>query len=125
MLVLFFGAGIFFLSYIAGRPIPLTRIKEFVRVFSYLSPTHMIHIGELIREELRRQERSVAWFARKLYCDRTNAYNIFRRSSIDTETLLRISRILDHDFFIHYRHELNDEQQPAPRPPLKTDDESV
>lgn len=124
MLVLFYGAGISFIL-LVGRPIPLTRIKKFVRVFSYLSQTHMIHIGELIREELRRQERSVAWFARKLYCDRTNAYNIFRRSSIDTETLLRISRILGCDFFTHYRHELDDDRQPGHRPPSETGDKSV
>lgn len=125
MLVLFYGAGILFPSDIAGRPIPLTRMKEFVRVFRTYPQTHMIHIGKLIREELRRQERSVAWFARKLYCDRTNAYNIFNRQSIDTETLLRISRILDCDFFIHYRHELNGGQPPEHRPPLKTDDGNV
>lgn len=84
----------------------------------------MIHIGKLIREELRRQGRSVTWFARKLYCDRTNAYNIFRRRSIDTEMLLRISQILDCDFFTHYRQELDGEQQ-KDRPPLKTDDGNV
>ena len=62
----------------------------------------MIHIGKLIEEELRRQERTVSWFARKLFCDRTNVYDIFQRKSIDTELLLRISRILDYDFFQHY-----------------------
>ena len=36
----------------------------------------MVHIGTLIKEELRRQGRSVAWFARKLCCERTNVYSI-------------------------------------------------
>lgn len=62
-----------------------------------------LHIGRLIEEELRRQERSVSWFARKLCCDRTNVYKLFRRSSVDTELLLRISQILHQDFFRHYR----------------------
>lgn len=62
----------------------------------------MIHIGKLIEEELRHQERTVSWFARKLFCDRTNVYDIFRRKSIDTELLMRISKILDYDFFHHY-----------------------
>lgn len=66
----------------------------------------MVHIGKLIETELRRQERTVAWFARNLYCERTNVYDIFRRESIDTELLLRISRVLKHDFFSYYRDEL-------------------
>lgn len=45
----------------------------------------MTHIGQIIEKELHRQERSVTWFARRLYCDRTNVYNIFRRQSLDTE----------------------------------------
>ena len=60
------------------------------------------HIGSLIKEELAKQERTVSWFARKLSCDRTNIYKLFRRSTIDTELLLRISRILGRDFFRHY-----------------------
>ena len=55
----------------------------------------MIHIGELIEKELHRQERSVTWFANKLYCDRSNVYSIFKRQSIDTDLLLRISLILN------------------------------
>lgn len=66
----------------------------------------MIHIGQLIETELHRQERSVTWFANKLYCDRTNVYSIFKRKSIDTELLLRISCILNHNFFNYYIAEL-------------------
>jgi len=66
----------------------------------------MLHIGKLIREELHRQERTVSWFARKLFCDRTNVYDIFQRKSIDTELLLRISVILNHDFFKYYTDEI-------------------
>lgn len=66
----------------------------------------MLHIGKLIQEELHRQERTVSWFARKLFCDRTNVYDIFQRRSIDTELLLRISMILNYDFFKHYTDEI-------------------
>ena len=66
----------------------------------------MVNIGEIIKEELRKQERSVAWFARKLYCDRSNVYDIFRRKSIDTDLLLRISIILNRDFFKLYNQML-------------------
>ena len=59
----------------------------------------MEHIGQLIRQELRRQERSVAWFARQLSCDRSNIYSIFQKESIDTYLLVRISIILQYNFF--------------------------
>ena len=66
------------------------------------SPNSDIHIGQLIKDELERQERSVSWFARKLYCDRSNIYKIFKRSTIDTELLMRISVVLNYDFFSDY-----------------------
>ena len=62
----------------------------------------MTHIGQTIEKELHRQERTVTWFARRLYCDRTNVYNIFRRQSLVTELLLRISIILEYNFFQIY-----------------------
>lgn len=61
----------------------------------------MEHIGQLIRQELRRQERSVAWFARQLSCDRSNIYRIFQKESIDTYLLVRISIILQYNFFFY------------------------
>ncbi|MBR1550820.1 MAG: XRE family transcriptional regulator [Muribaculaceae bacterium] len=59
----------------------------------------MINIGEAIREELERQERSVTWFAAKLGCDRQAVYRIFKKCSIDSHLLLRISIVLHHNFF--------------------------
>lgn len=56
-------------------------------------------LGKLIKEELERQERTVTWFARRLSCDRSNIYRMFQKNSIDTDLLLRISLLLDHDFF--------------------------
>ncbi len=71
----------------------------------------MVHIGQLIELELHRQERSVTWFANKLYCDRTNVYKIFKRGSIDSDLLLRISTILNHNFFSYYLQELENNQK--------------
>lgn len=62
----------------------------------------MIPIGQQIEEELRRQERSVSWFARKLCCNRQNVYDIFKRTNIDAELLLRISLVLGRNFFEEY-----------------------
>ena len=62
----------------------------------------MIHIGQLIRQELDRQERTPTWLARKINCERTNVYYIFSQPSINTDLLLRISQALNHDFFQYY-----------------------
>lgn len=63
-------------------------------------------IGQLIEEELRRQERTPAWLARKIHCERTNIYYIFSLSSINTEVLRQISIALQRDFFKEYSEEL-------------------
>lgn len=67
----------------------------------------MVHIGSLIKEELHRQGRSVGWFAKELYCDRTNVYHIFKRASLDTELLFRISQLLQYDFFQYYTSQID------------------
>jgi len=56
-------------------------------------------IGQLIKEELEKQERSVSWFARKLYLDRSSIYRLFQKNSIDTGLLRRISIVLNKNFF--------------------------
>ena len=57
-----------------------------------------LHIGELVRKELKKQERTIAWLARKLNCTRSNIYDIFSRKDIDVFLLIRLSRILRHNF---------------------------
>ncbi len=58
-----------------------------------------IHIGHAIRDEIRRQERSVAWFARQICCTRPHVYRIFEKENIDVQLLQKISSVLGHDFF--------------------------
>lgn len=53
----------------------------------------------MLERELKAQGRSVSWLAEKLCCSRTNAYKIIKKQNIDIELLLRISKILQHDFF--------------------------
>jgi hypothetical protein len=67
----------------------------------------MIHIGSLIEQELRRQDRSVTWLAGELHCDRTNVYKVFKKKSIDTQLLENISVILLHNFFLDYAEEVS------------------
>lgn len=60
-----------------------------------------MHIGKTIKDVVDRQPkgRTITWFAEQLNCHRVNVYDIFNRSTIDTELLRHISVILDHDFF--------------------------
>lgn len=66
-----------------------------------------IHIGNRIREKLDEQGRSVKWFSDRLGCCRDNIYKIFQRKYIDTGLLLKISRVLDYDFFAEYSEYMN------------------
>lgn len=58
-----------------------------------------VKIGALIRQKLYDDGRTVSWFAAKICCSRANAYKIFEKESIDTNLLLRISKVLDYNFF--------------------------
>ena len=57
-----------------------------------------MHIGSLIRGVLLRQGRSAAWLAARIPCERSNVYHIFKRDDIGVVLLLKISKILEHDF---------------------------
>lgn len=65
-----------------------------------------IHIGNAIKERLKKQNRSVVWFASQLKCSRTNVYKIFKRESIDTQELLLVSQLLNFNFFKLYADEI-------------------
>jgi len=68
----------------------------------------MIHIGERIRQQLEHDGRSITWFAERICCSRANVYKIFERHSIDTQLLLRISAVLNHDFFADFSTDLGE-----------------
>ncbi len=57
-----------------------------------------VHVGKMIKEELDRQGRTVVWFAKQIYCEKSNVYKMFRRKSIDLDQLMVISSVLDHNF---------------------------
>ena len=80
----------------------------------------MAHIGKMIKAEFERMPRSytVARFARQLNCRRGNIHDIFKRETIDTELLERISRLLGHDFFRDLSDELSRERT-ADRPGVR------
>lgn len=70
----------------------------------------MVNIGKLIEQEMQKRGCTKAWLAQKLYCHRTNIGNILHRQSIDTEQLLKISLVLQVNFFEYYMQEYEREK---------------
>ncbi len=61
-----------------------------------------IHIGHLIHEQLKADERSVSWLAREIHCTRNHVYKIFKKPSLDSALILRISKVMHFNFFQYY-----------------------
>ena len=57
-----------------------------------------IHVGNMIKKELKMQGRSVKWLAKEIYCEKSNIYKMFNRKSIDLGQLMLISNVLQHNF---------------------------
>lgn len=57
-----------------------------------------VHVGEMIRFEMRKQGRTVNWLAENICCEKSNIYKLFNRKSIDLDQLMKISEILKHNF---------------------------
>ena len=62
----------------------------------------LIHIGSIIREELRRQGHTNEWFADQIGVNIRTVNKIFVKQSIDTQRLYQISKALEKDFFQVY-----------------------
>ena len=57
------------------------------------------HIGHLIKQVFDTKKMTVSEFARRIHCERTNVYTIFNRPTIDIELLVRISKVMEYNFF--------------------------
>lgn len=66
-----------------------------------------IHIGQLIEEHFDASGLTLSAFAEKCYLQRQNVRkSVFSKTSIDTDILLRISKVLNHNFFNYYLNTL-------------------
>ncbi len=65
-----------------------------------------IHIGSIIREELRRQGKTNGWLAEQINVNPRTINKIFLKSIIDTQQLFQISQVMGVDFFKFYSDEL-------------------
>lgn len=81
-----------------------------VTFFIIFAITMIQPLGELIKDEVERQERSVTWFAGKIGLDRSNVYRLFKKNSVDTSLLMRISMVLNRDFFAILSDEMRERQ---------------
>ena len=71
--------------------------------------TENIHIGHLIKEKLKEQERSVAWLARQINYNDANLGRVLKENQhIHSELLIRISKTMKFDFFTYYSMFLHD-----------------
>ena len=68
-----------------------------------------IDIGDIIRDELRRQGHSNTWLATRIGITPRATQKIFLKRGIDTRQLLLISRALGRDFFRLYSELLESE----------------
>ena len=68
---------------------------------------HNIHIGQLIKQKFdeknaKRKTITKTQLAKAALCCRSNVYHIFDKKSIDTDSLIRISILLDYPFLEEY-----------------------
>lgn len=70
-----------------------------------------IHIGNLIRDELRRQGHTNAWLAEQIGITPRHLQKIFNKPSLDTHLLFTISRALGTDLFKIYSDALSSHVQ--------------
>jgi hypothetical protein len=64
-----------------------------------------LHIGQLIQDQLKKDQRSVGWLSRQIPCTRNHVYKLFKKASLDADLLLRISIVMQFNFFQYYTTE--------------------
>lgn len=61
-----------------------------------------VEIGQKIQEVFEARNMKLTDFADELGTVRQNVYRIFKKSQLDTGLLLKISQVLNHNFFQYY-----------------------
>lgn len=55
------------------------------------------HLGTFIKHKVKEKGISVSEFARRIHCTRRNIYQIYKKNSLDTDLIQRISVVLEID----------------------------
>ncbi len=82
-----------------------------------------VEIGHKIKEVFENQNMKLTDFADDLGTVRQNVYRIFKKRHLDTGLLLKISQVLNHNFFQYYVSAPTEE--PSQSPELKKLHEDV
>lgn len=61
-----------------------------------------LHIGNKIREILHEKRIGLTKFSKMLGCHLTSVNNMVRKKHLHTTALMRVSHMLEYDFFQHY-----------------------
>ncbi|MBK9452245.1 MAG: hypothetical protein IPN95_23050 [Bacteroidetes bacterium] len=75
------------------------------------SSVSQVHIGELIKSRAKAMRLGPTELGARIETSKQNIYGIFKRQSIDTELLTRISLALDYDFFTHLSQALGENRE--------------
>lgn len=62
----------------------------------------VVEIGQKIKQVFDSRNMKLTEFADELGTVRQNVYRIFKKRHVDTGLLLKISQVLDHNFFQYY-----------------------
>ena len=68
-----------------------------------------LHIGKLVKNKTKEEGRTVDWLAKNINCHKNNIYRIYRQEHLYPELLLKISLLLQYNFFSHYCEFINEQ----------------
>lgn len=75
-----------------------------VKTVNFAIMSKQVHIGRKIKEVLIESRLKKTEFAVLINTSRTVVYDIFKRETIDTALLQKISAVLKHDFFSYLQN---------------------
>lgn len=65
-----------------------------------------LHIGKEIRKIAKQKQITQVVLAEMITTSKQNIYSIYQRKTIDTGILVKLSNVLEHNFFTYYFNEL-------------------
>ena len=80
----------------------MNEIKTNLNLHLYNMSKTTIHIGDKIKQKAKELRIGPTELGRLINTSKQNVYGIFKRKSIDTDLLRRISKVMNHDFFQYY-----------------------
>src|ERR1041385_598602 len=73
-----------------------------------------MHIGEKVRARSKELRIGPTELGRLIKTSKQNVFGIFGRKSMDTDLLLKLSKVLEFDFFVYYYSSANSSSVNSP-----------